>query len=419
MRIAIANAHHARIGGAETYLDTVIPALAAAGHQIAFFSELDAPQGVQQIRLPAGTPAWCASETGMPRAFAALESWHPDIIYVHGMHDLPAAARILEIAPTVLFAHGYYGTCISGKKMFSAPRVRPCARRFGWRCLIQYYPNRCGGLSPLRMWSDYQKQSARLGLMGRYAAILAASAHMRAELMRHGLAPERVHAVRLPLAPDRFPQSSPAATAHLTTAKARELRLLFVGRMTGLKGGPIMLDALALAAASLGRPLKVSFVGDGPDRMHWEQKSRRLQAANTNLSIEFSGWSNSVSLENLTLESDLLVLPSTWPEPFGLVGPEAGLRGLPAAAFAVGGIPEWLHDGINGRLAPGDPPSAAGLARAIVECVRDPAELARLSNGARESSMRFNLDAHIDALLAIFEKIISVNAAAAASAPVS
>jgi len=225
--------------------------------------------------------------------------------------------------------------------------------------------------------------------------------------------------MRLPLAPDRFPQSALTASAHLTTAKIRELRLLFVGRMTGLKGGSMMLDALALAAASLGRPLKVSFVGDGPDRVHWEQKSRKLQAANTNLNIEFSGWLNSVSLENLTLESDLLVLPSTWPEPFGLVGPEAGLCGLPAAAFAVGGIPEWLRDGVNGRLAPGDPPSAAGLARAIVECVRDPAELARLSNGARESSMRVNLDAHIDALLAIFEGIIGVNAAATTSAPAS
>ena len=161
-------------------------------------------------------------------------------------------------------------------------------------------------------------------------------------------------------------------------AENRELRLLFVGRMTRLKGGPIMLDALALAAASLGRPLKVTFVGDGPDRVQWEHKSRQVQTANANLNIEFSGWLNSASLDQLMLDSDLLVVPSTWPEPFGLVGPEAGLRGLPAAAFAVGGIPEWLSDGINGHLAPGDPPTAAGLARAIVECVRDPAELARL-----------------------------------------
>ena len=101
------------------------------------------------------------------------------------------------------------------------------------------------------------------------------------------------------------------------------------------------------------------------------------------------------------LDSDLLVVPSTWPEPFGLVGPEAGLHGLPAAAFAVGGVPEWLSDGVNGHLAPGDPPSAAGLARAIVECLREPAELARLSRGAREMALRFELDAHLETLVRI------------------
>lgn len=411
MRIAVVNTHHAHVGGAETYLDTVIPALAAAGHRIALLSELDSASNLPRIRLPATAPAWCASEMGMPRALAALANWRPDVIYVHGMNDLPAAARLVESAPAVLFAHGYYGTCISGSKMFSAPRPRPCARRFGWRCFIQYYPHRCGGLNPLRMWSDYHKQSARFALLGRYAAILTASAHMRAEFVRHGLPPQRVHALRLPLAPARSPGTE---AAQATPAENRELRLLYVGRMTRLKGGPIMLDALALAAASLGRPLEVTFVGDGPDRVPWEQKSRRVQAENTNLQIEFSGWLNSASLDQLMLDSDLLVVPSTWPEPFGLVGPEAGLRGLPAAAFAVGGVPEWLSDGVNGHLAPGDPPSAAGLARAIVECVRDPAELARLRNGARELPNRFSLGAHVDALLAIFEGVIGAHAAALA-----
>ena len=411
MRIAVVNTHHVRVGGAETYLDTVISALDDAGHQIALLSELDSPPTLPPIRLPATAPAWCASEMGWLQTLAALKSWRPDIIYVHGMDDLPGAAGIVETAPAVLFAHGYYGTCISGNKMFFAPRPRPCARRFGSRCFVQYYPHRCGGLSPLRMWTDYQRQSARLALLGRYAAILTASAHMRTEFVRHGCAPQRVHALRLPLAPARSSRSAGSETAQATPAENRELRLLYVGRMTRLKGGPIMLDALALAAASLGRLLKVTFVGDGPERAQWERKSRRVQAANTNLNIEFRGLLNPASLDQLMRDSDLLVVPSTWPEPFGLVGPEAGLRDLPAAAFAVGGIPEWLSDGINGHLAPGDPPSAAGLARAIVECVRDPAELARLSNGARELSSRFSLDAHVDALLAIFEGAIGVNAA--------
>jgi hypothetical protein len=43
--------------------------------------------------------------------------------------------------------------------------------------------------------------------------------------------------------------------------------------------------------------------------------------------------------------------------------------------------------------------------------VRDPAELARLKNGAQELSNRFNLDAHIDALVAIFKGLIGARAA--------
>jgi glycosyltransferase involved in cell wall biosynthesis len=413
VRIAAVNSHRALIGGAETYLDTVIPALAAAGHQIAFFSESGSSPSSQRIRLPESAPAWCASEMGLPQALAALEGWRSDIIYVHGMNDLQAAARMIQIAPTVFFAHGYQGTCISGYKMFAAPRPRPCARRFGWRCFVHYYPHRCGGLNPLRMWDDYQKQSARLGLMHRYAAIVTASAHMRAEFVYHGLPAQRVHTLRLPVALRRF-RSSDAATMQAVLSEDRELRLLFVGRMTGLKGGPIMLDALPLVAASLSRPLAVTFVGDGPDRMRWEQKARQAGAANTNLNIEFTGWLNSSQVDQRMLKSDLLVMPSTWPEPFGLVGVEAGLRGLPAAAFAIGGIPEWLSDGVNGRLARGDPPSAAGLARAIVECVRDAAELARLGAGARELAIRFDLNEHIDALLTIFENVIGVSAAALA-----
>jgi glycosyltransferase involved in cell wall biosynthesis len=413
MRIAAVNSHHARIGGAETYLDTVIPALAAADHQIAFYSEFDASPGAPLIRLPDRAPLWCASEMGGRQALAALEQWRPDVIYVHGMY-LQSAAPVVEIAPVVLFAHGYYGTCISGNKMFAAPRPRPCARRFGLRCFVHYYPHRCGGLNPMRMLLDYRSQAARLAVIRRYAAILTTSDHMRVEFLRHGLSPERVHTLRPPLAPDRFSQPLDAENARVPAATDRELRLLFAGRMTGLKGGPIMIDALAPVASALKRPLRVTFVGDGPDRPRWEEHARREQTVSSNLQIEFTGWLDPSRLGQLMLDSDLLVVPSTWPEPFGLVGPEAGVHGLPAAAFAVGGIPEWLSDGVNGRLAPGDPPSAAGLAHAIVECVRDPAELARLKNGAREQARRYGLQAHIDALLAIFASVTGVKAAAMA-----
>ena len=99
-------------------------------------------------------------------------------------------------------------------------------------------------------------------------------------------------------------------------------------------------------------------------------------------------------------------MPSLWPEPFGLVGVEAGLHNVPAAAFAVGGIPAWLVDGVNGYLAPGDPPTPDGLAVAIIKCLEDPATHARLRHNALKVARRFSINAHLVALLNIFEKIL-------------
>jgi glycosyltransferase involved in cell wall biosynthesis len=98
-------------------------------------------------------------------------------------------------------------------------------------------------------------------------------------------------------------------------------------------------------------------------------------------------------------------MPSLWPEPFGLIGPEAGLSGVPSAAFAVGGIPEWLRDGVNGHLAPADPPSAAGLAEAIVRCLREPEEYSRLCAGALTAARAFSVKEHIRRLTDIFNEV--------------
>jgi glycosyltransferase involved in cell wall biosynthesis len=117
----------------------------------------------------------------------------------------------------------------------------------------------------------------------------------------------------------------------------------------------------------------------------------------------FVGWRRAGEVERLLAGTDLLVVPSLWPEPFGLVGPEAGSRGVPAAAFAVGGIPGWLTEGVNGHLAAARPPTAAALAGAIIRCLEDPAHHASLRRGAVECAKRFSAERHREALLQVLE----------------
>src|SRR5579875_888683 len=192
MRIAIVNWSSRRAGGVEAYLDRVIGGLHSAGHETAFFCELDSPVSRQAIRVPAETPLWCASEIGNQAAISALRNWRPDIIYAHGLMDPALEAATLGIAPGVFFAHSYRGTCISGAKTFKFPAVRPCSRQFGWQCLMHFYPRRCGGLNPITMLNDFRLQSRRLSMLRSYCAIATASEYMREEYLRHGFASETV-----------------------------------------------------------------------------------------------------------------------------------------------------------------------------------------------------------------------------------
>jgi glycosyltransferase involved in cell wall biosynthesis len=93
------------------------------------------------------------------------------------------------------------------------------------------------------------------------------------------------------------------------------------------------------------------------------------------LQFEFTTWLPQQDCESVYRQTDLLVVPSVWPEPFGLIGPETAQYGVPAVAFAPGGIVDWLTDGVNGRLAPCDPPAAAELAEAVVKSLSDPATI--------------------------------------------
>ena len=154
-----------------------------------------------------------------------------------------------------------------------------------------------------------------------------------------------------------------------------------------------------LPREELKRTLSLTFAGDGPARASWSAHAIALTRRDPQLRVEFVGWLDRDDVDRRMAAADLLVLPSVWPEPFGLVGLEAGYRRLPVAAFDVGGISEWLRPGVNGHLAPGDPPTATGLAEAIVACLRDRQTHDKLRDGAANVAAEFGLDEHIRALL--------------------
>ena len=394
MRIAVTSISRRKLGGAEEYLARILPSLQDQGHAIGFLYESDGSPTASLIPLAAGTPTWSVETLGRAEAVRALREWAPDVVYCNGLSNVNLEAAISRVAPSVFSAHGYWGTCISGAKSHLLPTPRPCDRTLGPGCLLRYYPRRCGGLNPLTMVKDYAAQSRRLEILRTFDAVVVHSDHMAREYAKHGI---RADIVSLPLGVGT-PCSAQARAA-------RRWRACFIGRMTALKGVASMLDALRLAQPRLAVPMHLTLAGDGPERARSEILAHKITATLPNLTFEFTGWIQEARRAELLSMQDLLIVPSVWPEPFGMVGLEAAAYGVPAVAFDVGGIPEWLHDGSNGLLAAAAPPSAAGLADAIVRALRDEAVHRRLGAGARaayESFARRNPGAE---LLSVLERV--------------
>ena len=390
MKIIIATQHRGIVGGIETYLQALVPALLENGHAIAMvYDYAPADAATSTVDPPkAKLPVWYTE--GLSRGskpWQELTRWAPDVVYSNGLASLEVDQALQENYPTVLYLHNYWGTCTTGRKCHAFPSIQMCTRKFGPACLLLHYPRRCGGLNPLTTWRLFQAERIHNARLAQYRSVLVASNHMYSEVQRHGVSSDRLHVLRLPL--NSISESAPAP-------KVTGGGLVFVGRLTDLKGVDLLIRAVPHAERKLGRKLTLTIAGDGSEL----PRLRRL-AQQERISAVFTGWVDNARRRDLMRAADLLVVPSLWPEPFGLVGIEAGNLGLPAAGFAVGGIPDWLLPGRTGELAPADPPSETGLANAIARALADQDHYSNLCRGAFEFSRQFTLEKHTEDLEAI------------------
>lgn len=400
MRLAVITQSRDRVGGVEAYLEGVVPALARL-HDVTFWTASDEVTSRGPIELPPNVPASVLH--GAPvEAAARLAAARPDVLFMHGLDDPALEAAVLGVAPAVLVQHTYHGTCISSAKTTAWPTPTACTRPFGPACLAHYLPRRCGGSSPRTMLRLYRTQDARLATVRRAEAVMTLSEHMAAEVRRNGVDEGSVHVVP--------PFVSKAAVAVSARIPDGAVRLLYLGRLERLKGVEQLVRAARHVVAALDRPVIVTIAGEGGRRRPLEALAASIATAEPRAQFRFTGWQGSGARARLFGEADALIVPSLWPEPFGLVGLEAGAAGVPAVAYATGGIPEWLHDGVNGCLAPAGGADSRALAAAIVRCVGDAGELARLGAGARASAAGWTIERHVSALQSVLDRVHRVAA---------
>jgi colanic acid/amylovoran biosynthesis glycosyltransferase len=183
--------------------------------------------------------------------------------------------------------------------------------------------------------------------------------------------------------------------------------VVFVGRLTEVKGCEYLLRAMALleSPAGMNPPPRLVVIGDGPLRGELEALSRRLK-----LNARFLGAQPSEVVRQWIGKARVLCNPSVTSaegnaEGFGMVFAEAQAMGTPVVSTRYGGIPEAVCDGETGLLAPERDVTA--LASHLHRFLTDDAFWKSCSVGATAwVRQRFDLHKQTRKLEKIYEQVV-------------
>ena len=109
--------------------------------------------------------------------------------------------------------------------------------------------------------------------------------------------------------------------------------IAFLGRLVSDKGAAILLQAMPYLN---NKDCSVTIIGDGPERNNLMLQIEQYKLKN----IYFIGVKKGQDLVEELNKYKVLVVPSTWPEPFGIVVLEAMACGCLVVASNNGGLPE-------------------------------------------------------------------------------
>ncbi len=170
-----------------------------------------------------------------------------------------------------------------------------------------------------------------------------------------------------------------------------------VGRINRWKGHGLLLDAVDILHGKGVRDFSVVFIGSPPPGQENFELELRHRIARSPMRdhILVQGFSSDIWPAYAAL--NIACVPSTEPEPFGLVAVEAMAMGKPVVAARFGGLTEIVVDGVTGLTF--EPCDADALAAALEKLLCDDAMRARLGHAGKE---RFGAEFSVDRMIQRF-----------------
>lgn len=195
-----------------------------------------------------------------------------------------------------------------------------------------------------------------------------------------------------------FPADFPCRPRALPVS-GQAAQLLCVGRLCEAKGQALLIQAMALLRAR-GVDCRLTLVGGGELRAECERLVTELDLSGV---VAFTGPLNQDRVREHFVAADLFVLAS-FAEGVPIVLMEAMALGIPVLSTRITGIPELISDGGNGVLVPAGSVEALADAIAARLALTPEEHAAQLAAARTQIERRYNLDANIATLRALFSE---------------
>ena len=303
-------------------------------------------------------------------------------------------SQVTGECPSIFTVHNHDPYCPSGTKYLSTSGVC-CTRSISvLGCTWGHLVDGCGSRRPQKIINDLSSSYNLVGKLKELRVpIIANSDYVRDQLISNGLPPEQTVTLRCGTP---IPKS---ASTPLTRETHQNQRILFAGRIVPDKG----LEWLIKALAKTDSTVHLDIAGEGWDRLRMEKLVNQL---GLNKRVTWHGWCDHKKIDALYQECFVVIFPSVWPEPAGLITLEAYARYRPVIGSAVGGIPEHLRDGETGILVPMN--DIKQLAAAITELSSNYEKSRRLGEQGYTLFLKeFTMEVHVNRLQKIYEKTIN------------
>jgi glycosyltransferase involved in cell wall biosynthesis len=315
-----------------------------------------------------------------------LAAYAPDVVHFHNIIGL--SVGLIRLAKernikTVLTLHDYWALC----------HKNTLIRDNNYICEGEPFPcNSCrasllgGGWInvPMSMRRDYIFSQLK------YAdAFISPSAYLAHRYIRAGVPSGKMKVIPNGIDIKRFSNIQ-------RTADKDQVRFSYIGYLGHHKGVHTIIDALPYL--STAKKFRVNIVGDGEQKNSYKSQ---LKDTGCKDNVQFWGKVANSQIEKVYRETDVLILPSVWPENQPVSITEAMAARIPVIASRIGGIPELVDDEKTGYLF--EPGNSRDLAQKMSACLSQDDHLQQLGENGYNKIAGLTFENQVALMTGIYE----------------